>query len=167
MKKLIFLTALSTMSIATPSFASSILDSLNQQGVSVEAMSDKALDEARGAALITGQPFPSVTHGLRTHMVKWKKFGSKSDYMTYNWMGSFDNTDDHTAPLAYTYNGIQYHVGGDIWKADDITAGSGWTNANSYVKEYHYQVLDYPSDTATIYAFRETAWNRPISTFSW
>jgi len=169
--KLSILSAVITLSaVSLPAFATTdILDSLKSQGVAVEAMSDEALSEARGAAytLLTSQPAPSATHGLTVHMVKWKKFGSTSDYLNYNYVGNYQVSDNHSNPFIAVYNGSAYHVAGDQWAADDITAGSAWTAANAYVKEEHYQILNYPADTATIYGLRSSSWNRPISTFSW
>lgn len=177
MSKNLFLSSMvAVATISMPSFASSneILQALNNQGIEVELMSDESLGEARGAAwtLLTGQPMPSVTHGVRIHMVKWKKFGSKSDYSSYNYVGNYDLPDHHATnpnadPYGIEYQGTIYHYGGDQWVADDVTAGSAWSASVAYVKEEHYQLLNWPADTPSIYALRDSSWNRPISTFIW
>lgn len=133
---------------------------------STKIMSKQEMQDARGAALISGQPYPSVTHGLKKHFVTWKKFGSTADYHSYNYIGN-SLTPDTGHTLQFTYMGSAYHVGGDQWLADDISAPTAWALANSYLKEYHYQVLNPSTDAPSTYAFRETSWNRPISTFSW
>ena len=146
--------------------ANPILSDLNMSFQEVEVMNDSVMSETRGAALIVGQPTPSVTHGLRKHLVTWKGFGSKADYQSYNYIGN-SYTPDSQHNLIFTYNGGNYHVGGDQWLADDISSPSAWSASNAYLKEYHYQVLNPTTEAVTAYAFRETAWNRPISTFNW
>lgn len=143
-----------------------ILDHLASSEGKFSAMSTLEMKEARGAALIVGQPTPSVTRGLKKHMVTWKKFGSKADYKSYNYIG---NTYQPASFNAYTfsYNGGSYYVAGDQWLADDISSPSSWSLANTYLKEYHYQVLNPSTGAPTAYAFRETTWNRPISKFNW
>lgn len=155
-----FLAAVSSAVFA----ASPILDSLKQQGVQAKALTDTELSEIKGAALIYGQPTPSVTVGMKVHMVTYKGWGSYSDYAAYNYIGnSYNPSNDNV----FLYNGGYYRVAGDQWMADTVSSPYSWNAANAQLAEYHYQVLDPNTYAPTAYAFRETAWNRPITKFSW
>ena len=102
-------------------------------------------------------------------MVTWKKFGSKADYHSYNYIGN-SFTPDPTNTFTYTYGGTTYNVGGDRWRADDISSPAAWSAANSYIKELHYQILDpvtFAPTTSAIHNYDLIVWNRPISTFNW
>ena len=141
-----------------------ILDSLRQQGVTAPALSNETLSEIKGAALISGQPAPSVTAGLKSHHVSYKGWGAYTDYGSYNYMGnSYDPSNNYT----FQYQGGTYRVAGDEWLADLTSGPNTWSAANAQLIEYHYQILDPITAAPTTYGFRETAWNRPISTFSW
>lgn len=164
-KLLILILAACGLSSATAVFASTpILDALKGQGVVAQAIGDMELGEIKGAALIYGQPYPSVTAGKKEHFVTYKGWGSYSDYNAYNYIG---NGYDPSAVLYYSYGGSYYRVAGDQWLADLYSSPYTWNRANSQVIDQHFQVLDPNTLAPTAYAFRDSAWNRPITTFSW
>ena len=142
-----------------------ILESLNTQGMNVEALDDSFLGTIRGGAVevIWNQPTPSVVYGLRSHHVTYKGFGSETDYRSYNYVGSEYSPKDYT----YEYNGAYYRVGGDQWLADLTSDPNSWNSAYAVRAEYHLQILDPVTKQPTNAAFRDSAWNRPITTFSW
>ncbi len=150
-------------SAATSMAANPILTSLKAQGVNIKVMDDASLDTVRGTALIWNQPHPSVVWGLKTHHVTYKGFGSYVDYRSYNYIGSGYNSN---AQL-FVFQGTTYLVGGDQWLADQTSAPNTWNAAYAVGAEYHYQHLDPNTGNPTGAAFRETGWNRPITTFSW
>lgn len=159
---------LATMLVALPATghaANPILASLQSKGVEAVQMDEQQLNNARGAALITGQPLPSVTTGLKTHMVTWKKFGSQTDYRSYSWEGSsYDTTNNYI----YSEDGVNsYYVAGDRWLADKVSNVNSWNAANATLIDLHLQILDPNTKAPSNYGFRSTSWNRPISTFSW
>ena len=141
---------------------SSILSSLHAQGIQITALSDQALSQIKGTARITDQPMPSVTTGLKIYNVKLNRFGNEHDYRSYRIMGS-----EWVPHETYDFfeNGIRYSVAGDRWLADKSDSPD-WSLSNSIRIDQHYQAL---SDTGAPlnYGWRETSWNRPISTFSW
>lgn len=152
--------------LSTPviSFAdNAILDSLRDQEIKIAEMSSGEMKEIKGAALISGQPRPSVTVGQKDFHVSWKGFGSTTDYRQYRIVG---NSYSPSEKPQFVYEGNTYNVAGDRWLADLSGNPNQWSAANARLAEYHYQVLD-RNMQPTSYAFRETAWNRPISTFSW
>lgn len=149
----------------------SILSSLKAQGVSHAVMDDAALDAARGTALtvLVGQSQPSYIGGIKTHHVTWKGFGSVYDYNQYNYIGNAWTPGVYN--MDYAGGSIlpagTYRVGGDQWWADTQSSPYSWSKANSDLFEIHYQVL-YPSDgSPSQYAFHESVWNRPLTTFIW
>lgn len=160
------LTMALTLIVFTPAVAAEndILASLKEEGVQVQQIADSDLGEIRGAALISYQPYPSVTMGLKVHQVNWKGFGSKSDYRSYAYTGYGYSPGQE---IRYGYEGGVYLVAGDEWRADDVSGLNQWNYGNSYLKEYHFQVLDPNTLQPSQFAFRESAWNRPISTFRW
>lgn len=168
MKKLMTfaLAAAMTLAMSMSAMASdnAILASLESQGVQVQQIANADMDEIRGAALISYQPTPSVTQGHKTHQVSWKGFGSKADYRSYQYVGSGYSPNEK---LYYQYQGGTYRIAGDEWLADDVSGPQAWNRAYSYLKEYHFQVIDDTTGAVSPFAFRETAWNRPISTFRW
>ncbi len=163
MKKMICFFAVLALVMITAGVSlaeNSILSSLQNQGVSHSVMNDAALDEARGTAIYTGVPLPSYTVGERKHHVTWKHFGSEFDYAQYNYVGS-----------ASTYGkeiDVEGYAGfGDIWLADRISTGTTWVAANAVTFEYQVRLLNADHTTLSPYTAYATAWNRPISTFSW
>lgn len=150
-----------------------ILDSLKMQGVQATALDDADLNlikgaytyyDVTGASVLTGQPTPSVTRGMKTNYVTYKGWGSYSDYSAYNYIGyGWSTSNDNRA----TYSGGVYSIAGDRWMADTSSAPNAWQAANAHLVEYHFQVLDPNTSAPTTYAFRNTAWNRPITKFSW
>lgn len=170
----IFLSSsLMAIASATAWSASPILDSLQQQGVRAIAMTDAELDEIKGAALISGQPYPSVTLGLKQHFVTYKGWGSKTDYNSYNYIGNSYNPDPDPGSgvpgvFRVAYGGGIYGAAGDEWWADDKSSPNSWSRANAKLKETHYQILDPGNGYApSIYALRDSGWNRPLTTFFW
>lgn len=159
--------AIAALVAAAPLFShaeSSILSSLQSQGIQVASMSDEKLSEAKGAARITGQPLPSVTVGLKTYQVTWSKFGSTSDYRSYISQGSSYNTANDAT---FVEGGVTYRVAGDRWLADRVSNAGSWSEKNSVQVDSHLQALDNATATPLNYGWRTTSWNRPISTFSW
>lgn len=169
--------------VSSSAFASTqILDSLKQQGVQSTTLNNADLAEIRGSAydsyiainassatVLSGQPLPSVTVGTKSHNVTYKGWGSYSDHTAYNYIGS--GYSPGTVGLA-SYGGGNYWVVGDKWLADTSSPPTSWNAANASLIEYHYQIVvpdsnGLPSSTTSSYAFRYTAWNRPISKFSW
>ncbi|KPA96229.1 hypothetical protein [Pseudomonas asplenii] len=151
---------LPAISIAQPS----ILSSLQAKGIQVTVLDDESLSKIKGAAMITGHPYPSVTQGLKIYNIRLKRFGNEHDYRSYYSVGS------HWSPhkeVIYTENGMSYHVAGDRWLADKSDAPGGEWNANNAVEvDVHYQALD-KNGSPLNFGWRNTSWNRPISTFSW
>ncbi|WP_404416413.1 hypothetical protein [Marinospirillum sp.] len=161
MKKLFFLTAL--ISITSYSYAeNTIFDSL-KENASLVTMTSHEMSDAKGAALISGQPYPSVTAGLTTHHITYLGWGSYSDYQSYNYIGSAYSNDDYSV----NYEGNTYAIGGDEWMADIYSDPNSWSLNNAQLIEYHYQILHPETLEPSNFAFRESAWNRPITTFSW
>ena len=166
MKKIAIVLAATGLSATSAlAFASNpILGSLKQQGIEAKVLAEAELGDIKGAALISGQPTPSVTVGLKTHRVTYKRWGSQLDYSSYNYMGnSWDTKNDKM----FTYEGTAYNVAGDRWLADMASAPNVWNAANAQQIEYHYQLLDANTLAPTTFAFRESVWNRPITKFSW
>jgi len=163
MKK--FIKGIACVAVLAPSlvFAANnpILDALTASDSGYEVMSSDEMQDARGAALIYGQPLPSVTYGLKKHHVTWKGFGSKYDYQAYNYIGNSWSP----GYVDYPYGGTTYSAAGDEWLADTISSPYAWSAANANSIEHHVQVVF--SSGVSAYAFRVTNWNRPISTFSW
>lgn len=168
MNKLLFsaLTMALTLMFFAPVIAAEneILASLEKDGIQLQQIADNDLGEIRGAALISYQPYPSVTAGFKVHQVNYKGFGSKSDYRSYAYTGFGYSPSEYRY---YQYEGGTYIVAGDEWRADDVSGVNQWNYGNSYVKEYHLQVVDPNTGQPSPFAFRESAWNRPISTFRW
>lgn len=166
MKLASFLALIGVLSVSGTALAANpILDDLRQQGAQAQPLNDEALDKIKGAALIYGQPMPSVTVGLKEHSITYKGWGSYNDYSSYNYIGYGYNPSNK-----YTFthtDGGTYRVAGDQWLADLVSAPNSWSAANAVLIEYHYQVLDPNTYAPTAWGFRETAWNRPISTFHW
>lgn len=147
---------------ASTAIAGGIIHDVSKSST-VLAIPINEMSELRGAALIISQPYPSVVSGLKTHMVSYKGWGSIYDYVSYNYIGSSYSGGSITRQ----YNGNTYLVGGDEWKADLYSGPNTWTNANSQLIEYHYQILNPGSGAPSAYALRDLAWNRPISKFFW
>lgn len=166
MKILTIATVVATLS-AIPtigySATSPILDALSQQGVNAEVLKDQELKDVRGAAVLFGQPLPSMTSGIKTNLVAYKGWGSTSDYLSYNWVGSSETSGSKRVP----YQGNNYDVVGDVWLADDVSGPYTYNVANSYTKDQHLQIVLPGTLTLSDYAFRFSSWNRPISTFTW
>jgi len=141
-----------------------ILSSLNKQVSNTRTISDKELENIRGASLIIGQPLPSVTQGSKTFQISWKGFGSKTDYRQYRYFG--DSYSPHENQK-YNHGGTTHTVAGDTWMADLSGNPNQWSQANSIAIERHLQILDEITLKPTNQAVRETAWNRPITTFRW
>jgi hypothetical protein len=165
MKILTIATIVATLS-AIPtigySATSPILDALSQQGVNAEVLKDKELKNVRGAAVLFGQPLPSMTSGIRTNYVAYKGWGSTSDYLSYNWVASSESSGN----AWYAHEGWAYPIVGDSWRADDTSGPHTYNAANSHEKEHHYQILN-GNGSLSDFAFRVSHWNRPISTFTW
>lgn len=162
-----------TMISGTATGANPILDSLKEHGVQPKALTNAEMSEIKGTALISGQPYPSVTYGLREHNVTYKGWGSYNDYNSYNYIGnsysptpSYPNSQPGWFPV--TYSGATYAVAGDEWWADTVSSPNSWSRANAQLVEYHYQLLNPNNGFApSTYALRESVWNRPITKFSW
>jgi len=140
-----------------------ILDKVNVSSP-YKAMSSKDMEKSRGAALIINQPHPSTTEGIVTHQVTYLGWGNTSDYNSYNYIGNFFNNGDY---ISYSYNGGTYYTMGDLWEADMLSDPNSWNASNAQLIEYHLQVMDPATFQPTEFAFRESDWNRPITTFSW
>lgn len=162
--RITFVAAAVAMLPALSHAENSILASLQAQGIQTVVMTDQSLSEAKGAARITGQPLPSVTVGVKTYQVTWNKLGSQTDYRSYL---SYGSGYDPSARRTVTDAGAVYSVAGDVWLADKISKVGSWSLANSTQIDTHYQALDGATGTPLNFGFRTTAWNRPISTFSW
>lgn len=167
MQKATSLLALAGALVISPLAAASspILDALKEQGVQVQPLTDQELENIKGAALIYGQPTPSVTYGLKTHQVTYKGWGNYADHNAYNYIGYYYNPDNNH--LYQHTDGNWYRVAGDQWLADRTSGPTTWVGAYAVPVEYHYQILNRDTYAPTSYAFRETTWNRPISKFSW
>ncbi|KPA87888.1 MULTISPECIES: hypothetical protein [Pseudomonas] len=167
MKNLVKSAMAAALILAVPAISHAgnpILESLKSQGLQPAELSDKQLGDIKGAALITGQPMPSVTQGLQTYHVTWKKFGSQSDYRSYNIVGT--SYDPHGV-YTYDYDGGTYYVAGDRWLADKTSNVGAWNLAYATEIDLHVQVLHPETKQPSVYGFRTSSWNRPISTFSW
>ncbi|WP_397459005.1 hypothetical protein AB3464_03880 [Pseudomonas asplenii] len=141
-----------------------ILSSLEAKGIKVTVLDDESLGKIRGAARITGHPYPSVTQGMKTYNIRLKRFGNEHDYRSYYSIGSA--WDPH-GKYEHTENGVTYKVAGDRWLADKSDApGGSWNASNAERVDFHYQALD-DNGAPLNFGWRETSWNRPISTFSW
>ncbi len=92
-----------------------ILSSLEAKGIKVTVLDDESLGKIRGAARITGHPYPSVTQGMKTYNIRLKRFGNEHDYRSYYSIGSA--WDPH-GKYEHTENGVTYKVAGDRWLAD-------------------------------------------------
>lgn len=153
--------AISPLAVAS----SPILDALKGQGVQIQPLTDQELEKIKGAALIYGQPTPSVTVGLKTHQVTYKGWGNQADHNAYNYIGYYyDPSNNHGV---VDTDGNIHRIAGDRWLADRTSGPTTWVGAYAVPVEYHYQILDYYTAVPTAWAFRETAWNRPITKFSW
>lgn len=141
-----------------------ILSSLTDQGVQTTAFSDEKMNGIRGASIIIGQPRPSASQGLKNFHVSWKGFGSKADYRQFRIVG--EEWNPHTIGR-YDYQGETHYVSGDTWLADLSGNPYQWSAANAVAIEGHWQILDKLTLLPTNRAIRETAWNRPITTFRW
>jgi len=141
----------------------SILSSLQAQGIHPATLSDQEMRKIKGAARITDQPMPSVTAGIKIYNVKLNRFGNEHDYRSYRIMGS--EWDPH-GTYEHFENGINHKISGDIWLADKSDTPD-WNVSNSIRVDFHYQALDENTGVPFNYGWRETSWSRPISTFSW
>ncbi|UUQ64565.1 hypothetical protein NLK61_25730 [Pseudomonas fuscovaginae UPB0736] len=151
---------LPTLSVAQ----SSILDSLEAKGIQVTTLDDLQLSKIRGAARITGHPYPSVTQGLKTYNIRLKRFGNEHDYRSYYSVGSEWNPHGTYTEIE---DGVTYKVAGDRWLADKSDApGGSWNASNAVEVDVHYQALN-EKGAPLNFGWRDTSWNRPISTFSW
>ncbi|MCD5991019.1 hypothetical protein K3169_07915 [Pseudomonas phytophila] len=143
-----------------------ILDSLEEQYFGLERLGDEKLAKLKGTRLIADLSMPSVTTGMRYHYVSWKKFGNKGDYRSYNYLG-----DHHDNRYGFTYKWAGFaeptNVAGDKWMADTSGNAQLWNKAQFEMVEYHYQVLDKNTRLPRELGFRESRWNRPMSTFRW
>lgn len=137
-------------SAATSMADNAIMESLKNQGISTKTMDNASLNAVRGAALISGQPAPSVVWGLKQHHVTYSGFGAIADYRSYVYVGSGYNTNAQI----FTYNGNNYLVGGDQWLADLTSTPNTWNAAYAQLAEYHYQILNPTTGLPTTYAFR-------------
>ncbi|NVZ27913.1 hypothetical protein HX881_20340 [Pseudomonas gingeri] len=159
--------SISAMAFLLPGigFAQSpILASLEAQGIQVKILSKEQLSKIRGTARITDQPYPSVTQGIKIYNIRLKRFGNEHDYRSYYSVGS-----DWSPHGTYTHSesGIEYNIAGDRWLADKSDApGGNWSASNAVEVDFHYQALS-KNGTPLNFGWRETTWNRPISTFSW
>ncbi|MGY2197520.1 hypothetical protein [Pseudomonas gingeri] len=141
-----------------------ILSSLQAQGISTTLLSNQALSKIKGTALITDQPYPSVIQGLKIYNIRLKRFGNEQDYRSYYSVGS--EWDPHRKYF-YKENGIEHQVAGDRWLADKSDSPGGqWNASNAVQVDLHYQALN-DNGTPKNFGFRESSWNRPVSTFSW
>ncbi|MFZ4963834.1 MULTISPECIES: hypothetical protein [Pseudomonas] len=141
-----------------------ILQSLEAQGIRATALSDQSLSEIKGSGLIMDQPYPSVTQGMKIYNIRLKRFGNERDYRSYYSVGS--EWEPHKEFLHYE-NGVEHKIAGDRWLADKSDApGGNWSASNATVVDYHYQALN-DNGTPKNFGFRESSWNRPVSTFSW
>ncbi|QXI26460.1 hypothetical protein [Pseudomonas vanderleydeniana] len=143
-----------------------LLSSLQAKGIQVTALDDDSLSKIRGTARITGHPYPSVTQGLKTYKIRLKRFGNEHEYRSYYSIGR-----DWSPHKKQTYTdaetGKTYHVAGDRWLADKSDAPGGhWSASHAVEVDSHYQALD-KNGAPLNFGWRETTWNRPISTFSW
>lgn len=153
-----------------------ILEFIQSKGIAAEEIDDVKLDFVRGAGIVVippsfpkvqtlyGQALPSVSQGMKTHMVTYKSWGSTADYTSYNYIGF---SYDPNAAKTYSYNGQVFAVTGDEWLADRLSAPTAWNLKNSSKIDYHYQVLDRFTGALTASAFRYSLWNRPLTTFKW
>ncbi|WP_273820913.1 MULTISPECIES: hypothetical protein [Pseudomonas] len=157
---LLAITLLPAISVAQPA----ILSSLKAKGIPVTVLDDQSLSQIRGAARITGHPYPSVTQGLKTYKMRLKRFGNEHDYRSYYSIGR--DWDPH-GKYEQIENGITYKFAGDLWLADKSDSPGGhWNASNAVEVDHHYQALN-ENGTPLNFGWRETSWNRPISTFSW
>ncbi|QXI30602.1 hypothetical protein [Pseudomonas vanderleydeniana] len=147
------------------SFAQSpIISSLEAKGIKVTVLDDESLSKIKGTARITGHPYPSVKQGLKTYNIRLKRFGNEHDYRSYYSVGSEWNPHKNHK---YIENGKEYLAAGDRWLADKSDApGGNWNASNAVEVDHHYQALS-DNGTPLNFGWRETSWNRPISTFSW
>lgn len=144
--------------------ANAILASLDRQGHNAVPLPDEKLRDIKGAALVIGQPFPSVTQGSRTFHVSWKGFGSQADYRQYrHWGDSYSPQENQKV----SYAGKIYTVAGDTWMADLSGNPNQWALVNSIPIEYHLQILNEDNLQPTNQALRNSSWNRPMTTFRW
>ncbi|CAI3789859.1 hypothetical protein AHFPHNDE_03568 [Pseudomonas sp. MM227] len=141
-----------------------MVEALRGAGMEVRTLDDGQMALIKGTARITGYARPSVTQGIKTHQVTWKKRGSQSDYRAYQYQG-FDYS-----PHEYKWyrdGGTLELVAGDVWLADSTSRMNAWNRANAREIEHHYQALDRETKAPRNYGFRASQWSRPISTFRW
>lgn len=169
--RVIFL-ALLCLAMASPAFANpSILSSLVEKGVAVQAIDDAALDNVRGTGIIYDQPLPSYTNGIKEWHVSWKGFGNVADYRNSRVVGSTELYGEcYIAQEDANGNATGVWVG-DEWYLDTRGDGNSWSAAGVAFVEYHYQMRTVLSNGQVAYltniGLREQTWNRPIGTFSW
>ncbi len=145
--------------------ANPILDALAQQGATPVLIPDVQLAAIKGAAMqkILNMPAPSVTLGIREHLVTYKRFGRYEDYSSYRYVG-FSYSPQASHPV--TYQGERFTTVGDIWLADKYSSAYQWKRVNASPIEYHLQAVD-QNNRLLPFGLRDAAWNRPISKFSW
>ena len=146
-----------------------ILASLENQGVTMEMMDDTALDSVRGTAVIYGASYPSVTTGFKEHHVTYKGFGADGDYRSYNYIGN--SWSPYNFTVSYEGGALlpagTYLAAGDDWLVDRTSSPNSWNSYYAELAEYHYQVLYPDTGNPSPYAFHASAWNRPLTTFTW
>ncbi|MFJ4386080.1 hypothetical protein ACIP02_17295 [Pseudomonas sp. NPDC089408] len=104
-----------TLQPAASQAANEILTSIDKQGHHVMRLSDEKLRDIKGAALVIGQPLPSVTQGSKTFNVSWLGFGSQADYRKYRYVGFAYSPQENQQ---FNHGGIVYTVAGYTWMAD-------------------------------------------------
>jgi len=165
MKKILELVLTAAAILPMMAYAeNSILASLQAKEDHLALLNDTKLEEIKGAARIVGHPLPSVTMGLRTYQVTWKKRGSTADFRSYQRIG-YDYSPHQE--ITHIENGVVYKAAGDRWLADQISNVGSWSLANSFEIDKHLQALDPTTATPLNFGWRTTSWNRPTSTFSW
>lgn len=142
-----------------------ILEALVQQGATPVVIPDEQLAAIKGAAMrkIVNMPAPSVTMGIREHLVTYKRFGRYEDYSSYRYVG-FSYSPQASHPVKY--QGEWINTFGDIWLADKYSSAYQWKRVNASPIEYHLQAVD-QNNRLLPFGLRESIWNRPISKFSW
>jgi hypothetical protein len=156
------LAGFSTLSVAE----NPILDALQKDDGQVSLIAANDMANIKGAAMqmIQNIASPSVRYGTKEHQVTYKKFGSYTDYSSYQYIGFSYNPQDRPK---LTYRGQSYTVTGDTWRADKYSNAGTWVRRNSSIIESHYQAIDPNTLALQSFGFRDAAWNRPISKFTW
>jgi|GEM_PF-5194198 len=153
---------------------SSILSSLEGNGVTVKHLDDKALNEVRGTGYFAyTSTMPSTLTGVREHFISYFGFGNQYDYRSYHYVGGGFNAG---TPYYANLNGEIHPLVGDLWLADFSHGPYDWQRATAILMEEMFHAMAPVYDAygnllgytpSGIGWFDSVGWNRPLTTFTW